>query len=158
MPPEFQVAMQRAFGVLLAIKALAGHAMRNGDKNEHPFVMGRHGNRIMAQAKCDKGHTRTLHKACQAAIAVSLGLLAFCLGHRGNKQARGMHGSLLGIIEKTSDTAKAPGEKGAKKGQISGTTPGSIIDVRSTVLDQLIPGTSPTWFDKVEAICDLKAL
>ena len=48
-PLEFQVAFQCAFGVSLALtKALAGQAMRYGDKNGHSFVMSRHGNRIMA--------------------------------------------------------------------------------------------------------------
>ena len=30
--------------------------------------------------------------------------------------------------------------------------------MRGAVLNQLIPSTSPTWFDQAEAICDVKAL
>ena len=60
-PLEFQVAVQRAFGVSLTfIKALAGQTMRYGDKNEHSFVMDRYDDRIMAQTKCKGDHTRTL--------------------------------------------------------------------------------------------------
>ena len=74
-PLEFQVAVQRAFGVPLTfIKALAGQAMRYGDKNERTFVMGRYGDRIMAQTKCKDDHTRTLHNAYQTSVAVSLSL------------------------------------------------------------------------------------
>ena len=50
----------------------------NGDRNEHPFVMDRYGNRIMAQAKCKGDHTRTLQSAFQAAVAGSLSLCGIC--------------------------------------------------------------------------------
>jgi hypothetical protein len=33
-----------------------------------------------------------------------------------------------------------------------------FIDVRNAILNQLISSTSPTWFDQVEAICDVKTL
>ena len=69
---EFQVAVQRAFGVPLTFtRALAGQTMRYGDKNEHSFVMDRYGNRIMAPTKCKGGHTRKPHNAFQAAVTVS---------------------------------------------------------------------------------------
>ena len=69
-----------------------------------------------------------------------------------------MPGSHLGPIERARDAAKTPGEKSAKKRQIDGTIPGIIADERNAILNQLIPGTSPTWFDQVETTCDVKAL
>jgi len=40
----------------------------------------------------------------------------------------------------------------------NGIIPDIIIDVRNAILNQLIPSTSPTWFDQIETICDLKTL
>ena len=111
-PLEFQVAVQRAFGVPLTfIKALAGQTMRYGDKNEHSFVMDRYGNRIMAQTKCKGDHTRTLHNTFQAAVTVSLSLcgIPFRAASKGNKQTKGMLGNLLGPTERARGAAKAPG-------------------------------------------------
>ena len=99
-PLEFQVAVQRAFGVPLTfIKALAGQTMRCGDKNEHSFVMDRYWNCIMAQTKCKGDHTRTLHNAFQAAVTVPLSLfgIPFRAASKGNKQTKGMLGNFVRI-------------------------------------------------------------
>jgi len=125
--------------------------MRYGDKNEHSFVMGRYGNRIMAQTKYKGDHTRTLHDAFQAAVAVPLSLfgIPFRAASKGN---------LPGPIGRVRDFAKTPGEKSAKKRQVNGITPDIIIGVRNAMLNQLIPSTSPTWFDQAETICDVRTL
>ena len=122
--------------------------------------MDRYGNRIMAQTRCKGGHTRTLHNAFQAAAAVSLSLggIPFRAASKGNKQTKGMLRTLLGPIERAHDSAKTPGEKSAKKRQINGIIPDIITDVRNTVLNQLIPSTSLTWFDQFETICDVRTL
>ena len=115
--------------------------MRYGDKNGHSFVMDRYGNRIMAQAKCKGGHTRTLHNAFQAAVTVPLGLCGtpFRTASKGYKQTKGALGNLLDPIERARDSAKAPGEKSAKKREIKEITPGIIADVRKAILNLLIP-------------------
>ena len=95
-PFGFQVVV--AFGVPLAfIKALAGQAMRYGDEMEYPFAMDRHGNRIIARAKCKDDHTRTL-----------------------------LVGIILGPTERARDAAKAPEEKFAKKGILTESSPGLL--------------------------------
>ena len=85
--------------------------------------------------------------------------MAFRLRQRAkNKQTKGVLGDLLGPIERARDAARTPGEKGAKKRQVNGIIPDPIIDVRNAILNQLISYTTPTWFDQVETICDVKAL
>ena len=119
-----------------------------------------YGNRIMAQTKCKSDHIRTLHIAFQTAVTVPLSLcgIPFRAASKGNKQTKGMLGNNLGPIERARDAAKAPGEKSTKKWKINGIIPGIVIDVRNAILNQLIPGTSPTWFDQAETICDVRAL
>ena len=89
--------------------------MRFGDKNERSFAMGRHGNRIMAQAKCKGDHTRTPHKAFQAAVTVSLGLcgIPFRAASKGNKQTKGVLGNLLDPIERA--TRRRPLERSPRR-------------------------------------------
>ena len=91
--------------------------MRYGDKNEHPFVMGRYGNRIMAQTKCKGDYTRTLHNVFQAAATAFLGPCGtpFRAASKGDKQTKGMLEKLLDPIERARDAAKTPGEKSSKK-------------------------------------------
>ena len=90
-----------------------------------PFVMDRYGNRIMAQTKCKGDHTRTLHNAFQAAVAVSLGLcgIPFWAASKGNKQTKGMPGNPLDPTERARDAAKTPGEKYAKRGRLTESPP-----------------------------------
>ena len=160
-PLEFQVAVQRAFGVPLTfIKAITGRLVHYGDKNEHSFIVDRYGNRIMTQTKCKGDHTRTLHNAFQAAVTVSLNHcgIPFKAASKWNKQTKGMLGNLLDPIERACDAARTPREKGAKKRQINGIIPDLILDVRNAIFNQLISYTTPTWFDQVETICDVKTL
>ena len=100
-PLEFQVAVQRAFGVpLTIIKAITGRLVHYGDKNEHSFIVDRYGNRIMTQTKCKGDHTRTLHNAFQAAVTVPLSLfgIPFRAASKGNKQTKGMLGNFVRIF------------------------------------------------------------
>ena len=69
-----------------------------------------------------------------------------------------MLGNLFDPIERARDAANIPGGKSTKKRQINGIIPDIIIDVRNAILNQLIPSTSPTWFDQVGTICDVRAL
>ena len=114
----------------------------------------------MAQAKCKGDHTRTLQNVFQAAVAVSLGLcgISFRAASKGNKQTKGMLGNLFDPIERARDAANIPGGKSTKKRPINGIIPDIIIDVRNTILNQLIPSISPTWFDQIETICDVRTL
>ena len=84
---------------------------------------------------------KALAEQFQAAVTVPLGLCGtpFRTASKGYKQTKGALGNLLDPIERARDSAKAPGEKSAKKREIKEITPGIIADVRKAILNLLIP-------------------
>ena len=132
--------------------------MRHGDENEHSFVTGRYGNRIMTQAKWVATLARSI-TCSRRVVVVSLSLRGIPLSaaSKENKQAKGILGALLGPTERARDSAKTP-KSSPRKRQTNGIIPGIIIDVGNASLNRLIQSTSPTWFDQVGAICDNRAL
>ena len=92
----------------------------------HSFVMDRHGNRIMAQTKFKGDHTRTPHNAFRAAVAATLErcVIPFRAASKGDTQAKGMLGNLLGPIERARDSAKTTGERSPRrKGRLMESSP-----------------------------------
>ena len=76
----------------------------------------------------------------QAAVTVSLNPCGIPLraASKGSKQTKGILGNLLDPIERARDSARAPGEKPAKKRRTNGITPGVTADASYAIVNQLI--------------------